>query len=901
MWPWRSISDDVHLVGDELGATLRRLGSERLFERVEAMRLAARGARECADAGDEEGAERRRCDLERIASELSAEEALGVARAFTLYFQLVNLAEDVQRGRELRRREREEEAPVPESWADTVRRAAEAGAGRQEVLAALGETRVTYVFTAHPTEARRRTSERLLEEAREVLETLDRHVLAPAERRRVLWRLRSRTEALWQHASEREGPPDVLEEVRAGLWYLERVLLDVVPRVHRALWHALQERFGPIDPLRVPLPVRFGSWMGGDRDGNPFVTDAVMERTLEMHREAVLARYRRDLRALVDPLAAVEERLPSLEVIRRALGRAAERVPECLAAAERRNPREPMRRLLTVAMERLERSRTLSAGGYGSPEELLQDLHALREALLDAGARALADGELLDLMQRVRCFGFHLAALDVREDSEAHREAVAELLGEPGYPAWPDARRRRVLRGLRLPAVRSNLSEGTRRILSCFETMARMQGRFGPEALGTYIVSMCRAPADVLEVLRLAELHGLASHLDVVPLLETPRDLASAEELLETLLRDETYRAHLRARGDRQELLVGYSDSMKVGGVLASRVRVWQAQRAAARACRAYGVRLRVFHGRGGSVSRGGGPTHRAIGGLPREAFEGELRITEQGEMRAYNFASPDLAARYLEQTAGAAWLARLEARAAKRSVSASQSDLLDRLAERAERAYRELVEDPFLLTYFHEATPFRFVTALRLASRPSRRRGARAGLRDLRAIPWVFSWSQSRHLLTGWYGVGSALQEVLEEEGGRARLVELYRASRFFRDLLDNVEMALAKADLGIAARYAALCGPQGQGEAFFERIRDEHERTVRAVLTVSGQRRLLEDDRVLARSIALRNPYVDPLSYLQVQALRRVRSGGDEAIAWERVGRITVQGIAAGLRHTG
>ncbi len=901
MWPWRNISDDVHLVGDELGATLRRLGSERLFERVEAMRGAARAARERADAGDEAGAEALRGELERIASELSAEEALGVARAFTLYFQLVNLAEDVQRSRELRRRERAGGEPVPESWDDTVARAAEAG--REEVLAALQETCVTYVFTAHPTEARRRTTERLLEEAREALERLDRTVLVPSEQRMVTRMLRARIEALWQHATERAGRPDVLEEVRAGLWYLDRVLLDVVPRIHRALCDALSERFGPIDPVRVPVLVRFGSWMGGDRDGNPFVTDSIMERTLEMHREVVLARYRRDLRSLVDPLAAVEGRLSEPGPLRSALQRAAERVPECLAVAERRNPREPMRRMLTVAMERIARSRTLSAGGYGTPEEFLEDLLALRETLLASGAGALADGALLDLVQRVRCFGFHLASLDVREDSEVHREAIAELLGEPDYPHWPDARRREALAALRLPMGRTDLSADTRRLLSCFETMARMQGRFGAETVGTYIVSMCREPADVLEVLRLAELHGLAPHLDVVPLLETPEDLGRAGHLLDVLLEEPIYRAHLRLRGERQELLVGYSDSMKVGGVLASRVRVWQAQRVAARVCRRHGVRLRIFHGRGGSVSRGGGPTHRAIGALPREAFEGELRITEQGEMRAYNFASHDLAARYLEQTAGAALLARLEARSGVRSVSAGQVDLLNRLAERAERAYRELVEDPWLPSYFHEATPFRFVTALRLASRPSRRRDGRAGLEDLRAIPWVFSWSQSRHLLTGWYGVGSALQAEIEERGGLERLQALYRASRFFRDLLDNVQMALAKADLGIAARYAASCQEAERASRFFARIGAEYASTVRSVLEVVGQRRLLEGDPVLARSIALRNPYVDPLSYLQVQALRHVRHElpPERREAWERVGRLTVQGIAAGLRHTG
>jgi phosphoenolpyruvate carboxylase len=330
-------------------------------------------------------------------------------------------------------------------------------------------------------------------------------------------------------------------------------------------------------------------------------------------------------------------------------------------------------------------------------------------------------------------------------------------------------------------------------------------------------------------------------------------------------------------------------------------VRVTQAQRDAAEACGKHGVTLRVFHGRGGSVSRGGGPTYRAIGALPREAFSGQMKITEQGEMRAYNFANPDLAVRYLEQTLGAAVAARYEARNAPPPAPADEGRVLDRLAEVSQRAYQSLVNDPNLVVYFREATPFEQIAALNIASRPSKRRDGAPGLSDLRAIPWVFSWSQSRHVMTGWFGVGSALSALLEEESGRDTLARLYRESRFVHDLIENVEMTLAKADLHIASRYASLCRDPAVSNSIYGRIREEFDRTCKTLVVVTGQSHLLDDDPVLRRSIQLRNPYIDPLSYLQVQALRQLRDDGEKHEVWERVARIAVQGIAAGLRHTG
>ncbi len=889
----RTIADDVRLVGDTLGEVLRAHGGETLFEHVESMRLSAKRARE-------ENSEEAREALSARARSLDAQTAAEVARAFALYFQLVNLAEDVQRTRELTRREREGgPSSVSESLAAILTELRERGASRDEVLAALSEVELRYVFTAHPTEARRRTTERLLAKARDSLEARDRFGATEREQHDEDRVLRAAVEALWEHAMERGEKPEVLDEVKAGLYYLDRVLLDVVPRAQRRLHAAFEDAFGVVDPDALPLPWRFGSWMGADRDGNPFVNEAITERTLSLLRDAILTRYERDLVRLADPLAATEERLPDTAALDHALERAAVVVPEAAALAERQNPREPLRRMITLARERLARAKRFQAGGYPSPDAFLTDLEVMRETLLAAHASALPNDALLELIWRVRCFGFSLAALDVREDSAVHHAVLAELTGDPDYESRDEDTRRAALEKLTLPARRAHVSDAARRLLDLFESLRHQQARFGADAIGTYIISMTHSATDVLEVLRLAELHGIERDLDIVPLLETPEDLTNAGPLLSALLTDPRYREHVRGRGDVQELLVGYSDSMKSGGVLSSRVRVVAAQREAAEVCRQHGVTLRVFHGRGGSVSRGGGPTYRAIRALPRDAFSGCIKITEQGEMRAHNFADPALAARYIEQTGGAALLARMEARGTPTLEAPEDRALLARMADISQRAYRELIGDPDLVRYFREATPLSAIASLPIASRPSKRRG-QPGLSDLRAIPWVFAWSQSRHGLTGWYGVGAALDAVASEEGGLARLRVLRDRSPFFCDLLENVEMSLAKADLAIARRYAGLMDDAG-GARIFARICERHDNTSERVREVLDERALLDDDPVLQRSIRLRNPYVDPLSYLQVEALRRAREGGDDAARWEHVAHVTVQGIAAGLRHTG
>jgi phosphoenolpyruvate carboxylase len=556
---------------------------------------------------------------------------------------------------------------------------------------------------------------------------------------------------------------------------------------------------------------------------------------------------------------------------------------------------------------RVENTRKSAAGAYTSPDELLDDLITMRDVLVTARATALADDALLDLIYRVRCFGFALAKLDVREDARVHRRAIAELLGDPSYPERSDEERIAALRELNLPAKGATVSAETRRWLDLFDGLRRILVRFGDEPLGAYVVTMTESTADVLEVKRVAELYGIDRNLDFVPLFESRAALLKASEIVRGLLENHDYRAHVARRGEHQEILVGYSDSMKEAGILTSRALLLDAQREVLALCRAQGVRMRVFHGRGGSLSRGGGPAYRGIRALPANAFSADLKITEQGETRAAHFANPDLAARYLEQTLSAVLASEVEARRSSPVLEDRYAATLAKLAERSFVSYRDLVDDPALLQFFWEATPIEAIGTLNMGSRPAKRgKEAPNSLADLRAIPWVFAWSQSRAVITGWYGVGSALEAVLAEDGLEL-LREMYRESPFVRDLFDNVQMTLAKADLPIAERYAKLSTDREGGARVSAKIAAEFARTGQRLLEISGERELLAGDPVIQRSIRLRNPYVDPLSYLQIEALMRVRSAiegeqhDSERELWRRLARVAVQGIAAGVRNTG
>ncbi|HEX7240908.1 MAG TPA: phosphoenolpyruvate carboxylase, partial [Longimicrobiaceae bacterium] len=817
-------------------------------------------------------------------------------KAFSTYFELANLAETQHRKR--RRRAsglRAGQAPQPGTFLGTLLRLRDAGVGRGAVLDALRRVRVVPVFTAHPTEVSRRTV--LFKRARvsEALERLDRLPLTDAEAAEEEAAIAAEVTALWQTDEVRRHRPSVIDEVRMGLDYYPGVLVPTLPRLYFEMADAFGRAFGEAVPARdLPQVVRFGSWIGGDRDGNPFVTPEVTRAALRLARETVLDYYVGALEGLVERLSPSTLQAPVTPELRAALERYRGTIPSLDPAPETRAPTEVYRRFLGYAGWRLRAARADPADprAYPDARAFLDDLRLVRESLVAHRGERLARLLLGPLLRQVETFGFHLHVLDVRQHARVHERALEELSGAGAE-------------GGALPPPPSPETVG---LLDTLRTVAELKRTYPPEAVQSYVISGARSVEDVLAVVRLAELAGVrvaAEDADPglmpVPLFESIEDLRNAPSVCRALWTRADYARLLDSWGRRQEVMLGYSDSNKDGGMLTSTWEIFKAHRELHRVARECGVTLRLFHGRGGTVGRGGGPTHRAITSQPPGAFAGELKITEQGEVLGWKYADPVLAERSLELMVAASLDALARPDAPEPEREARWEEAMEAMSAAAYAFYREHVFDnPDVLPYFQQATPVGELEHARIGSRPARRGDAR-GLDDLRAIPWVFGWMQSRHVLPAWFGVGHAFERFAEgAEGGEGLLREMMEGFPLFQDLVRNVEMGMAKADLSIARRYAELVEDEGLRERMFSRVVEEFERTRRMVLRVTGQGRLLEDNPVLARSIRLRNPYVDPLSLVQVNLLRRKRAGAESeelnyAIA------ATINGISAGLRNTG
>lgn len=892
---------DVRLLGGLVGDVLREQAGDALFDLVEALRTTAIRRREGGPESESDDA------LLMLVRGRGLLDLLHVTRAFSVYFHVINAAEQHQRLRTLRRRAAEDPAPR-ESVAAALLQAREAGRTAAEVADVVARIEVRPVFTAHPSEARRRTLLLHLEALHEEIAALD-GALGTRETARALDALRARVTLLWQTAEARAERPTVLDEVRSTLAILAGVGYDTAPSLSRAIEDAFLSSYPDVVvPARLPLP-RFGSWVGGDRDGNPSVTPEVTRAAARLQRRAVLRRYRTAVEALGRALSTSErlmgaapELLVSIERDRAELG----------VAAVREWQDEPYRRKLGLMGERLRRMQAGEEGGYASATAFLADLDLVDRALRVGNAARVADRALLDLRRRVQAFGFSLAELEVRQHAERHARATDEVLalgGAPGYAGADERSRRSMLEGALTGPPASippeALSADTRAVVDTFRAMADIQRLGGEAAARTCIISMSRAPSDVLAVLLLAREAGLAS-LDVVPLFETIDELRACGNILRDLLASPPYRAHLRHRGDQQQIMLGYSDSTKDGGYLASAWETYQAQAALARAAAEADVELVLFHGRGGAVGRGGGPMGRAILARPPEVREPRLKVTEQGEVIFARYGHPGIAARHLEQIAHALLVSTLvpDERPTPRP---EWLEVMHRLSEEALRAYRRNVRDsPAMLRFFARATPFPELATLNLASRPVSRSGGSTGgapdLADVRAIPWVFSWTQVRGNVPGWFGLGSALEAALAR-GERATLRAMYAGWPFFASALDNAQRSLGMADLATLRRYAALAEDASPPMATIEA---EYGRSVEGVLDVTEQAALLEESPVLARSIRLRNPYVDALHATQLELLRRLRADADAPRDAERGALLdalhhTINGIAAGLQTTG
>ena len=902
--PIDHLRDDVRLLGGLLGDVVREQGGRPLFQVVEEVRQAAISLRDRYDA-EAERALRQRIDG------LGLGELFGLVRAFAIYFHLINLAEENHRLRTIRERERQAApAPRPESIAAAIATVRRAGLSAGEATRLVGELCIRPVFTAHPSETRRRTFQDHLRAMQSLVARHDDPRLAPQERGRLLDRMRERIALLWLTDEVREQRPTVIDEVRGGLHALEHVLFDVLPQLVRDLEDALRRYYPPGEAWPADGAFRFGSWIGGDRDGNPSVDHGVTAGTLALHRSTVLDRYVADVEALGRALSvaehATDELLASIEADRA-------RLPSFATELGERHAREPYRRKLRFVHERLRRAQLGQAGGYREAAELEADLDLIADSLRRAGAGRLAAGQLRDLLARVRAFGFHLAELEIRQHREVHTAALAALfaaVGRPGYERLDDDGRlawleEELSRGGRLIAVGAVPPDEAAEPLAVLATVRAAQAGYGRACAGTYIVSMSRAAADPLEVLLLAREAGLAEDaLQVVPLFETIEELSACGAILDRLFRSPPYRQRLRAWSDRQEVMLGYSDSNKDGGYLASVWSIYRAQERLAEVGTAHGVGIVVFHGRGGAIGRGGGPTGRAIMARPPSLRTAELKLTEQGEVVFARYGHRGIAHRHLEQLAHATLMSCLGTGGAG-APSPSDRGRVDRLADVARQAYRDLIDADGFMEYFQGATPFPEVAELRIASRPVSRSGAEAPLRleDLRAIPWVFSWTQARVNLPGWFGLGAALGQLDGDD--LSCLKALYASWPFLRSALDNAQISLGVADRRIARLYAELVPDERLRRRFADRIEAEQERATAGILSATGQSELLEHSPVLAQSIRLRNPYVDPLHLAQVSLLRRWREDApsDDASRRELLDVLlhSVNGIAAGLQTTG
>jgi phosphoenolpyruvate carboxylase len=886
--PDRALRSDIRRVTSILVETLARTEGRELLDLVELVRAHAKEGRldELPDF-----------DLATVTR---------LVRAFTAYFHLANITEQVHRGRALNRTSRHAGGWIEQA----VARISDAGVEPEEVAEILRHVGLRPVFTAHPTAVARRSTIDKLRRVAALLEEPD----SPRRTRR----LEEAIELLWLTDEIRVEPPEPTDEARNVVYYLEGLSAGALPDV----LEELRDRLATIGVALPPgvRPLRFGSWVGGDRDGNPYVTPATTREVLLLQAVHGI----RLLRTLVDGLRrdlSVSNRVGAVsDALRRRLDARLPGLPEVEPRYRRLNAEEPYRLFLTcvhvrlgLTEERLLHGTPRVAGrDYPDDTELLDDLLLLHASVLGHQGAAVADGEVERLVRTVAATGLTLATLDVREHAAKHHHAVGQLLDRVGGPMTPYAELDRASRAKVLgeelagsrPLARYPLPlvvEGSA-TAETFGTIRWALDELGPRAVESYIVSMTRDADDVLAAVVLAREAGLVdlgsgvARIGFVPLLETVDELEQTEFILDGLFGDASYRELLRLRGDVQELMLGYSDSNKAGGITTSQWQIQLAQRRARDVARRYGVRLRFFHGRGGSVGRGGGPTYEAIMALPSGTVDGEVKITEQGEVISDKYALPALARQNLElalaATLEASVLHRTDRRTPDEAVRWDAT--MDRISEAAAARYRALVEEPGLAAYFLAATPVDLLGALHIGSRPARRPGADAGIDDLRAIPWVFGWTQSRQIVPGWFGVGSGLAAADD----LAALREMYAEWPFFRTFLGNVSMTLVKTDLDIAERYVALA-PDAL-RPLLDVVRAEYELTVERLLAVTGDQALLDREPTLRTTLEIRDNYLQPLHHLQIELLGRYRRGEDDP-ALERALLLTINGIAAGMRNTG
>jgi phosphoenolpyruvate carboxylase len=906
---------DINLLGRVLGRILIEQEGKDLFEAEEEIRLLCKRLRFDYDPELDERL-RRRIDA------MSVEELRRIVRAFSVYFQLVNIAERYHRVRRRRQYESSPDNPPQRaSLASALARLKNEGLGKHTLRRVLDSMAVGLVLTAHPTEAMRRSVRRKHVRIGEMLESMESPALTWKEQRRLEEDLAEEITILWQTDELRVRRPEVKQEIVRTLLFFENPLISATLEAYREFEDELSRQF-PEDAPSLGRVLEFGSWVGGDQDGNPFVEPDMITTALGLHREIILKRHLASVQWMTDHMSQSARMIPVSEDLRRSVERDIELMPELVERYRGVDPNEIYRRKLLFMAARLRRTlqEPRSPSAYPGVTDFVRDLSTIRDSLLQNGGERVAEGALRDLIRQAEVFGFHLAKLDVRQESATVVNAVAELVlastGEDILEMDEEARAallRQLLSvpGLSLPEP-EDLSEDSRKVLETFERIRRAKEDFSGTPVEAFILSMAHHASDVLSVQLLARRAGLlvvdeggrctANYLRVSPLFETVDDLQRAPEVLRYLLEDPFYRSSLSQSEDLQEIMLGYSDSGKDAGYVTSNWTLYKAQGLLSSVAREFGVNLRLFHGRGGSAGRGGGPSYQAIMAQPPDTLHGKIRITEQGEVISFKYSMRGLARRNLDTVLAAV----LEACAddTPQEPETRWEAVMEELSATAQEAYRGLVyEDEDFLAFFSESSPIGELSLLNMGSRPARRM-QNPEVDSLRAIPWVFAWTQNRFLLPSWYGAGTAFKSYTAEEDGVEVLREMYEGWPFFRTLVDFMQMTIAKSDLRIAENYTSLVSDPAIRDRLWARISEEHAACAQALLLITGNENLLDDSPVLQRSIRLRNPYVDPLSYVQVTLLRRLRALPEDSPDRESVLNtllLTISGVSSGMLNTG
>ncbi len=893
-----ALREDVHALGALIGETLRDQGGEEFFRIVEGDRLAAISQREADAPG---GAE-----LEERTAGRSPSAATDLTRAFSVWFQAVNTAEKVHRVRRRRQYLSDSSTAQPGGIADCISRLQQAGMTLAEVLHLISSMSIEPVLTGHPTESTRRTILRKQQHIAQDLLDRENPASTSAELDTLWARVRLEITSIWQTEEHPREGLTVVDEREHVLFYLIDILYRVVPLFYEEIEAALAKAYGvPVERLEVPSILHFGSWVGGDMDGNPDVHGKTIRETLHRHQQVIVSTYFAECGQLAETLSQSANRVGVSPELAARIDAYTAILPGAQALAPARHDRMPYRVFFGQLGERLKATYEGRPNAYQDPEELLADVSLAADSLTQNRGRHAGYFLVRRFMRRVRTFGFHLATLDVTQHARMHDQVISQGLGLEGWPSLPGEERLRQLRDLlaRDQGPTSVFDAVGRRSLWVFEAIAQARHKFGGRAIGEYIVSGARGPEDVLAVLLLARWADITDKrtgeapLDVAPLLESIDSLQRAGEVLRALNQEPAYRRHLASRGHRQRVVIGYSDTNKEGGIAASRWALQVAQTELMQAAREAGLTVLIFHGRGGTPARGGGRTEKLVEAVPDGAIRGVLRLTEQGEVVNQSYGLRPIAMRTLERTFASVALATAHA-GQRPPIPADQSQAMQTIAARSLAAYRELVfGNERFFEYFRAVTPLDVIERMHIGSRPAARADG-SGILALRPIPWVFAWTQSRHMLPGWFGFGSGLAAAMERHGEEVvgRMVESWP---FFAHLLDDVEAMLGRTDLEIARHYDALAGEdlRAQGDP----IRREYELTVTQVLRLRGSARLLDGDPTLQRSIQLRNPYIDPMHLMQVDLLRRWRKTGREDRALFGALRATINGIAQGLQATG